>query len=257
MFIRFDPRRQRFSVDDTKISPASGLSTRWLLHALEETRPYAKGKLLDVGCGAKPYKEFFGAKEHIGIDWPNSLHRMDVEVFASGEALPFVDNSFDTVLCTELIEHLKDPQVAVQEMARVLKPGGYLILSAPFVHELHEQPFDFFRYTALGLCSVVERAGLLPVSIYPRGGVGTVLVDVSSRALLSSVRSVLRRFPGGRRIGNIVIFPLVKWPQALFSQIAIARTQKIWKAGSYNGLETPSRLSLGHVIVAQNPVEAI
>lgn len=251
MFVGFDERRGRFFIKNRAVSPASVLSSRLLLRALEEARTFASGRLLDVGCGTKPYRQLFGATEHIGTDWPSSFHQVNVEVFASAESLPFKSGLFDTVLCTELIEHLRHPADAMSEMSRVLKPGGHLILSAPFVHEVHEQPFDFFRYTPLGLLALAEEAGLTPILLRPRGGRGTIVMDVVSRSMWRVVRAVLRRVPGGRRVGGMLAYPLLFWPQTLLAHIVATNSQKSWRADSSHGLKNPAALSLGFVLVAR------
>ena len=255
MFIRFDAKKRRFKVDDRFVSPASVLSTRWLLHALEQARPFAGEKLLDVGCGSKPYKDLFGATEHIGVDWTNSLHKLCVEAFSSAEALPLSDGVFDVTLCTETIEHLKHPSLVINEMVRVLKPGGHLILSAPFVHELHEAPFDFFRFTPLGLRSLVEEAGLTPIAMYCRGGAITVLVDIWSRLVLSLIRSVLGRMSLSMKIQNTIVTILLVWPQRIFASIAIGLTKYATRRRSAGLLGTASRVSLGYVLVARRQLE--
>lgn len=252
-FVRLDSRQRRFEVDDRLISPGSVLSTRWLLYALEQARPYAGSRLLDVGCGVKPYKEFFGALEHIGIDWGNSLHRLNAEYLASAEVLPFADGTFDTVLCTEVIEHLKHPALAISEMARVLKPGGHLILTAPFVHGLHEVPFDFFRFTSLGLLSLVEEAYLTPALLRCRGGTFTVVADTCFRSALTFIKAVLRRVPFGKQLEGITLKLMIIWPQRPLATISFAWHNRFSKQHAGN-LEVSPRLTLGYVLVAQRPI---
>jgi SAM-dependent methyltransferase len=252
LFVKFDPRSQRFTVDDRFVGPASVLSTRWLLRTLEEARPYAGGRLLDIGCGSKPYKEFFGADEHIGIDWANSLHNLNAELLGSAEALPFADHTFDTVLCTEVIEHLKHPALAVSEMARVLKPDGHLILTAPFVHELHEMPHDFFRFTGFGLCSLVEEAGLKVILLKCRGGRLTVLADVLFRALQTHLRSVLRRVPMGKQLEGRVLRVLLVFPQRLQAKATFFWRDRVSKTET-RAVDVLTRLTLGYVLVARRP----
>ncbi|MFA6525930.1 MAG: class I SAM-dependent methyltransferase [Candidatus Buchananbacteria bacterium] len=102
--------------------------------------------VLDLGCGDGNYKDLF--PKRIGFD-----HRPGINVDVVGDAhqLPFEDGKFDIILCTEILEHLHSPQIAIKEMERVLKPGGLLLLTTRFVFPLHDVPNDYYRYTKYGL----------------------------------------------------------------------------------------------------------
>jgi SAM-dependent methyltransferase len=237
------------------VSPSSVLSTSLLHAALEEARPYAKGRLLDVGCGSKPYKQFFAVDRHIGIDWSNSLQRLEVEAFATAEKLPFADGVFDSVLCTEVLEHLKHPDIAISEMSRVLKRGGNLIVSVPFIHELHEQPVDFCRFTSFGLLSKVEDAGLTPTLLRHRGGAIIVLADLVFRILVTYIKAALRRIPLGKKIEPWALNLLIVIPQRGLAKLGIAHGKRLFKRRMPPLCPSP-RLTLGYVLVAQLPLDA-
>jgi SAM-dependent methyltransferase len=250
MFIRYNPCRRRFSVDDRYVGPASKLSTRWLLHALLQTQEYAKGRLLDIGCGKKPYRQLFSTTEHVGVDWPASLHgNAQVDVSNDAMHLSFTDDSFDTVLCTELLEHVAEPHLAVEEMSRVLKPGGYLILSVPFVHWVHEQPFDFYRYTVFGLRHLLEGAGLDVVKVLHRGGAPTVLTDIYVRWLSLWLRRMLVSLHIPAQLSRIVMFLMVGAPQLVFADGAMFMERQM--PGLMQKFQTSDRLTLGYVIIAR------
>jgi SAM-dependent methyltransferase len=246
--------RQGFFVDGHFVSPSSVLSTSLLLAALKEARPYATGRLLDVGCGSKPYKQFFAVDRHIGIDWSNSLQCLEVEAFATAEALPFGDCVFDSVLCTEVLEHLRHPEMAIREMARVLKPGGNIIISVPFIHELHEEPFDFLRFTSFGLLSRVEEAGLRPILLRHRGSYTMVLADLLFRILVTYIKAGLRRIPLGRKIETWALNLLVVLPQRGLARIGVTYCKRL--KGRMLALCPSPRLTLGYVLVAQLPSDA-
>jgi len=109
---------------------------------LRSVSHYAHGRLLDVGCGNKPYQTIFtGVDTYIGIDRPSEIVERNtaIDVVASADAIPFCDNSFNTVLATQLIEHLAEPQVFFTEGARVLCGGGVLIVTFPLVNQIHQQ----------------------------------------------------------------------------------------------------------------------
>jgi SAM-dependent methyltransferase len=135
---------------------------------IESSIGYVKGIFLDLGCGETQYKPLFvdRVERYIGIDVPSSLYEVsNADIFASGDALPFRSGMFDTVLCTQVLEHVKEPSVVVAEISRVLKSGGHLILTAPFSEPKHDEPYDFYRYTDHGLRYLSEKNGLAVISV--------------------------------------------------------------------------------------------
>lgn len=101
---------------------------------------------LDLGCSNSPYSHYF--KNRIGLDVNEGR---GVDVVADAHDLPFEDGKFDIILCTEVLEHLHSPHVAISEMKRVLKVGGKLVLTTRFIFPIHDAPGDYFRYTKYGL----------------------------------------------------------------------------------------------------------
>lgn len=148
------------------------IAKRSLRRALAHAAPHASGDLLDVGCGGKPYRALFaGASRYVGIERPGTLSKsMVVDVWGDALALPFRASAFDTVLCNEVLEHVPEPARLFAEAARVLRGGGVLILSTPQVWGLHEEPFDFYRYTRYGLEYLARAGGLVPVEVRPTCG---------------------------------------------------------------------------------------
>ncbi len=112
---------------------------------------YARGYFLDLGCGNTPYRKWFTSRvqKYVAVDHPP--HSPAAEVGCSAEHLPFRDACFDTVFCTQVLEHVPRPWVAAAEITRILKPDGILILSCPQYWRLHEIPRDYFRFTPYGL----------------------------------------------------------------------------------------------------------
>jgi SAM-dependent methyltransferase len=155
-----------------------------LLAQIAVAAPRARGRLLDVGCGDKPYEAMFRpyVTEYIGIEHESvfattnaSAGERRPDLYYDGKRLPFEDASFDTVISIQVIEHTPHPQTVVNEMARVLKRDGVLILSAPFSGRLHEEPYDFFRYTPHGLRAMCAEASLEVTEIHGQGNFWSVV----------------------------------------------------------------------------------
>ena len=134
---------------------------RGLLGELHPLFPELTGEVLDAGCGCKPYRAFVPAARYTGLDVDNAFTRKVgmAEVFYDGTRFPLADASFDGVLCSQVLEHVFTPDAFVAEIHRVLRPGGRLLLTVPFVWDEHEQPQDFARYSSFGLRALLERAG--------------------------------------------------------------------------------------------------
>jgi SAM-dependent methyltransferase len=118
---------------------------------------YAGAELLDIGCGDKPYaRSAPNVRRWIGFDADSNA---EADVHGKADALPFPEASFDTVLCTQVLEHVPMPGAVVAECARVLRPGGMLIVSVPQYWELHEEPHDYYRFTPIGIATILQGAG--------------------------------------------------------------------------------------------------
>ena len=137
--------------------------------SLRQCRQYVQGELLDVGCGRRPYEKtyFANASHYVGMDYLSD--RSCPDVVGSATDIPFPENSFDTVVSTEVLEHVPDPAKAIREMFRVVRPGGYVILTTPMYWPRHEVPFDFFRYPYDGLLALFEQAGFTVERMFNRG----------------------------------------------------------------------------------------
>lgn len=120
-----------------------------------------KGKILDVGCGKKPYKILFADGGYIGIEIDTKENRniKKADYYYDGEIMPFPDASFDGLLCNQVFEHVFTPGKFISELNRVLKTGGKLIISVPFIWDEQEQPRDFAQYSYYGLRYLLEGNG--------------------------------------------------------------------------------------------------
>jgi SAM-dependent methyltransferase len=150
---------------------------------LERVAPLTRGRLLDVGCGSKPYQRIFAGHvdEYVGLERRDSFELTSAaagavpDVYYDGGRMPFADESFDTVLCIQVLEHTPEPQALLEEIARVMRRGALLVLSAPFVFRLHEEPHDYFRYTPFGLDAMCRRAGLRIEETWAQGSLWSAL----------------------------------------------------------------------------------
>ena len=156
--------------------------------SLRRCKEYISGTLLDVGCGRKPYANtyFAGATSYTGVDYFTETSQPDI--VASAVDLPVDNQSFDTVVSTELLEHVPEPLRALREMHRVLKPGGYLILSTPMYWPRHEIPYDFFRYPYDGLLYLLKESGFELVRMFNRGHAYVFLGQVFQHTLPVFIR---------------------------------------------------------------------
>lgn len=143
----------------------------------------ARGIILDVGCGAQPYRslvhpdaryigiDILAAKTDFGYDAPDTI-------YYGGDAWPIADASVDLILCTETLEHVRDPAVFLAEAARVAKSGGgALLLTVPFSARWHFIPHDYWRFTPSSLRDLLEAQGFSDVAVYARGDQLTVACD--------------------------------------------------------------------------------
>ena len=150
------------------------LANHKILRALERAREHARGDLLDIGCGSKPFAGVFEGRvrRYWGTDLTASryLGEARLDAFASAEAQPFRDASFDTVLGLSMITYLPEPLRFLREAHRVLRPGGMLLLECTQMVPLHDEPHDYFRYTRYGAAYLLEQAGFEPVAFLPIGG---------------------------------------------------------------------------------------
>lgn len=131
---------------------------------------YARGRLIDIGCGNKPYKPLMqNVTEYIGCDIVQSSLET-VDVLCEANKIPLPSESFDTAFSTQTIEHVADHKGLVTESFRLLKKGGYFIVSGPMYWPLHEEPYDFFRFTRHGFKYLLEQAGYTDIQIISNGG---------------------------------------------------------------------------------------
>jgi SAM-dependent methyltransferase len=163
------------------LSPA-GLT---LLRALKPlVKEHCRGRVLDAGAGRGAYRDMLlqHAKEYVGMDVSQSTA---TSVVGDAQCLPLTDTSFDTVFCSQVLEHVPRPWNALAEMKRVLKPGGHLILTVPHISWLHNEPHDYYRYTKHGLRFLLNQAGFEEVKMKPAGGLLSLLGHIPATVLMN------------------------------------------------------------------------
>lgn len=143
--------------------------------------PKMVGSILDVGCGQKPYQALFAnVTQYVGLEFDSPENRVakQADYFYDGTTFPFDAVSYDCVLCNQVLEHVFNPDQFLQEIRKVLKPDGSLLLTVPFVWDEHEQPWDYARYSSFGLRSLLERNGFVLIEQHKTNADSRVLFQL-------------------------------------------------------------------------------
>lgn len=232
--------RLRSSRDTNEVSLSSRLVTdltaRWYQAHIAQ---HARGRLLDLGCGKIPLFEAYRdyVSENVCVDWGNSLHRnnhLDIECDLT-QPLPFAAGEFDTIILSDVLEHIPEPQQLWQEMARVLSAQGRILMNVPFFYWLHEQPHDYYRYTAHALERFATLAGLKIAHLSALGGAPEVLADILAK--------------------NLVHVPLIGRPLAAVTQAA-TRSFVDTAPGRRISARTSQQFPLAYALVAEKGTAA-
>jgi len=193
-----------------RFTPRSGI-----LRALNSQLPHFHGTFLDIGCGSQPYRSLITApparvEQYVGMDLEGNpvsgyLH-VRPDLFWNGLHIPLEDASVDSAMATEVLEHCPDPAVVLQEAFRVLRPGGFLFLTVPFLWPLHDVPYDEYRYTPFAMERLLKSAGFGDVTLTPLGGWNASLAQMLA---LWAVRSPMSSL--ARKVSTRVTRPIVAW----------------------------------------------
>lgn len=163
--------------------------------------------MLDAGAGEAPYRQLFAHCDYVTQDWPNSVHRggRTADILADLHDLPLAEGAFDFVVCTEVLEHVRDPVRVLEELRRVLRPGGGLLLTTPFIVELHEEPFDFYRYTPHALAAMASQTGLEVERLEALTGWFSTVAQVLRHCALSIAPTGRPARPSTRLAGSLML----------------------------------------------------
>jgi SAM-dependent methyltransferase len=178
------------SRDLNEVGVASRLTVDLIAASYERyIKLHARGRLVDLGCGKAPlfavYRNY--VSDITCVDWGNSLHGsqyLDVQCDLT-TTLPFKDGQFDTIILSDVLEHLPQPENLWKEMSRILADNGKVLISVPFLYWLHEQPYDYYRYTEYALKRFAELSGFRMIVLRPTGGVPEILTDICAKNLLN------------------------------------------------------------------------
>jgi len=173
------------------------------------------------------------------------LHRIRgiVDVFGDGMQMPFRSQQFDTVLALEMLEHVRDPDACMSEIARVIRPDGTLLLTVPFVAPLHQWPFDYLRFTPRGIGALLERHGFAIHKLEQRGNFASATGATLSHWLLRAFGA-----SGLNHDGSVT---LSRW-RAPFVLPLIALVQLFFGAAARFSNDKGS--CLGYAVVAKRAV---
>lgn len=151
-------------------------------------------RLLDIGSGDAPYRELFDHVEYVTHDWENSIHEgaQGADLVSSADAIPVEDGEFGAALMTQVLEHVPEPSAVLSEVRRVLAPGGAFFMTAPLSWEIHEMPYDFYRFTSEGLDHLLSSAGFVDIEIEARNDCFTTVAQ-----LMRNAASAMGRAPDG------------------------------------------------------------
>ena len=206
------------------VGPGSRLAADLVARAYRSYIPrYASGTLADLGCGEVPLYGIY--RTHVDnivcVDWPSSKHQLshvDVQCDLS-EPLALASNSVETVVLSDVLEHVLDPAALWREMGRIVAPGGYVLVNVPFLYWLHEQPHDYYRYTEYALRHLAGATGFTVEHLEALGGSVEVGVDILSKHL-----SVLPGF--GPWLARIVQAAGSSWSKSAPGRSLIRHTGK-------------------------------
>jgi SAM-dependent methyltransferase len=227
------------------------------VHLSRAVRRFAKGTkkgmlVLDAGAGTSPYRKFFKHARYEAADFAElGTKYAPLDYVCDITDIPVEDARFDRILCNQVLEHLPEPGRAMDELHRVLKPGGRVFLSVPLFYEEHQKPYDFYRYTQFSLRRLFEEHGFVVVRIdWLEGYLGTVSHQFHQmyRWLPGDLRTI-RAMGVGWRI--LYVAPMILLTKAIAGRLRapFARADIAWKY-------TETGMPKNYVVVARKPAAA-
>jgi SAM-dependent methyltransferase len=154
-----------------------------------------RGRTLDAGAGRLTYHSRLARHAATVVSMDRFRIREGLTVQGDVDFLPFAPESFDSIFCSQVLEHVPNPFQAMAEFSRVLAPGGGLVLSVPHLAYLHNEPHDYYRYTEYGLRQLAKEAGLEVTEVRWSGGVLSFLGHFPSTLILNLTWEIPVLFP--------------------------------------------------------------
>ena len=148
--------------------------------------------ILDVGAGDCPFRDIFAGFTYKSADFASTDYHQyhEIDYICAADSIPVSEKSFDAILCTEVLEHVPEPRSVLVEFNRVLKNRGHLFLTAPLVIQLHEEPYDFYRYTPYSFTKMLKETGFEVVFIASKGGWIACIANTLKEMSLKPPRNV-------------------------------------------------------------------
>jgi SAM-dependent methyltransferase len=187
---------------------ASYLVRNRLLHGIQQYATRLDGKMLDFGCGSKPYKSLFTVSEYVGLDFHSDGHdhtTEQIDVFYDGITIPFPNEIFDSVFSSEVFEHVFNLEQILLEINRVMKKGGLILITCPFAICEHEQPNDYARYTSFAIKHLMEKNGFEIIAFEKLGTSIDVIVQIRLTYFHNNIMPLISRIPVFRHLVRISV----------------------------------------------------
>ncbi len=194
------------------ITQSNYLVRNRLLRSIQRLAPRLQGRMMDFGCGRKPYQSLFQVDEYIGVDYDNPGHPHDneaIDVYYDGRTLPFPDKDFDSIFSSEVFEHVFNLPQILPELARVLKPGGLMLLTCPFAFCEHEQPNDYARYTSFAMRHMLEQAGFEMVEQLKTGNSIEAIYQLRLVYIHQHITPIVRKIPVVRSVFRLFTYTIM------------------------------------------------
>lgn len=205
---------------------------RNLFQSIKNEAKDVSGVLLDFGCGKKPYEKLFkNVSLYIGVDIEVSGHNhknSNIDFYYDGKRLPFEPNTFDIIFASEVLEHVPNHDDIFKEFHRVLKPGGKILITIPFLWGEHEEPYDFIRFTNFGIVNVLQQYGFNQIKVSKIGGSFETLCQLFSAHIFESLPK--------KRLYQILTLPIII-PINIFGRV-LSKTIKLKSNLFHNTITT-------------------
>lgn len=180
-----------------------------LLKSITLLAPHLKGRMMDFGCGQKPYQTLFRVDEYIGVDFENPGHphaNEAIDVFYDGQTLPFSAQVFDSIFSSEVFEHIFNLPDILKELNRVLKTNGQMLITCPFSYCEHEQPNDFARYTSFSIKYLLEQNGFEIVEQVKTGNSHEAICQLSLIYIHIHIFPAVKKIPIIRSLFRVIVY---------------------------------------------------